>query len=129
MFVRWVLPIGQLVSTLVKTNLMEASDVTTILADNIQAHLDRRGMSMAALSRSAGTNDTAVYDILKKRTRSPKLDTIAKIAKALDVTVIELLTTGNRKDAEREILAAFSKLSVEDQEKLLATAKIWSGID
>lgn len=113
---------------LVKPNCMEAPDVTTILADNIQAHLERSGMSMAALSRSAGTNDTAVYDILKKRTRSPKLDTIAKIAKALNVTVIDLLTTGDRQAAEREILAAFAQLSPGDQEKLLATARAWSNL-
>ena len=100
--------------------------MTQILADNLRAHMERKGWSMAHLSKVAGAGDTAVYDILNQRTRSPKLNTIAKIAKALDLTVIDLLTTGDRSAAQWEILSAFSKLSEEDQEKLLQAARAWA---
>lgn len=82
-------------------------------------------MSMAALSRLAGTNETQVFDILNQRTRSPKLETVEKIARALSLNVIDLLTTGQRSEAEREILKAFGQLSQADQARLIATAEAW----
>ncbi|MBT9385501.1 helix-turn-helix transcriptional regulator [Pseudooceanicola sp. CBS1P-1] len=110
---------------MVKTNVMEQPDMSAILATNLRAQMERRSLSMAQLSRKAGTNDTAVYDILKQRTRSPKLDTIAKLADALEVRVIDLLTSGDRSAAEQEILAIFERLSPQDQQRLLLTARAW----
>lgn len=100
--------------------------MTQILANNLRTHLERKGWSMAHLSKLAGAGDTAVYDILNQRTQSPKLNTIDKIARALDLTVIDLLTTGDRSAAQWEILSAFSKLSEADQEKLLQAARAWA---
>lgn len=96
-----------------------------ILAQNLKAHLESRNISMAELSRLSGANSTAVYDILKKRTRSPKLDTIEKIAHALDITVIELLTSGDTDTAIMEVVKVFQLLPPDDQKRLLMTATAW----
>lgn len=105
---------------------MERTDVTQILSGNIKAQLAERGMSMVELSRLAGVNDTAVFDILRQRTRSPKLETVQKIATALGVTVTELLSNNQRTAAERKILSAFALLSEDDRRRLLATAEAWA---
>ena len=61
-----------------------------LVAANIEAAMARRGINPAELARRAGTNSTGVYDILSGKSRSPRLDTIAKIASALSVPISAL---------------------------------------
>ncbi|MFO1081901.1 MAG: helix-turn-helix domain-containing protein [Reyranellaceae bacterium] len=49
-------------------------------------HLDR-----ASLSRKAGLNETWVRDVVEGRVRSPRADSLRKIAKALGCTVADLM--------------------------------------
>lgn len=99
--------------------------MTHILAENLRVLMEQKDLSMAALSRLAGTNATQVYDILHQRTRSPKLETIEKLANALNVSVLDLLSRGDRRRAEQELVAAFALLSQTDQERLLTVARAW----
>jgi transcriptional regulator with XRE-family HTH domain len=43
------------------------------------------------LSLTAGLGETAVRDLLKNRAHSPKLETVQKLAKALDIGVYDLI--------------------------------------
>lgn len=100
--------------------------MNAILAQNLRREMERQHLTMAALSRKAGTNSTQVYDILNERTRSPRLDTVEKLADALHVSVLDLLTSGNRGQAERELMAVFDLLPHADQERLLEVALAWA---
>jgi transcriptional regulator with XRE-family HTH domain len=95
------------------------------LVANLQHYLDVKRVSMNELSRRAGLSQTGVYDIINSRARSPRLETLEKLAEALDITVADLLMEHRRADAANEMLAAFSQLPEHDQERLLQTAQAW----
>ena len=58
------------------------------LTENIREWLALEpGRTAAGLSRAAGLNPTAVRDILKGRSRSPKHEIIVALARAMDMTV------------------------------------------
>ena len=80
---------------------------------------------MNELSRRSGLGQTNIADIMSGKTRSPTIATLEKIADALDTTVIDLLLERQRAQAEHEILAAFSQLPQDDQDRLLQTAQAW----
>jgi transcriptional regulator with XRE-family HTH domain len=92
---------------------------------NLKHYLEAAGISMNELSRRSNLSQTAVFDILNSRARSPRLETLEKIASALEVTVADLLAEHRRADAENEMLVAFSQLPEHDQERLLQTAQAW----
>lgn len=52
------------------------------------------GLNPKSLSKKAGLNDTAVRDIIEGRSKNPRHDTLAKIARALGCTLGDL--TGER---------------------------------
>lgn len=101
-------------------------NMSRILAANLRREMERQELSMAALSRKAGTNATQVYDILNERTRSPRLETVEKLAEALHVNVLDLLTLGQRAQAESELLSVFRMLGSDDRQRLLEVALAWS---
>jgi transcriptional regulator with XRE-family HTH domain len=105
---------------------MTAFSMSDVLAQNLRREMERQELSMAALSRLAGTNDTQVYDILNARTRSPRLDTVEKLATALHLSVLDLLTSGQRERAEQELLEVFRMLRSDDQQRLLEVALAWN---
>ncbi len=95
------------------------------LITNLKHYLDVRRMSMNELSRRSGLSQTAVFDIINARARSPRLETLEKIAETLDVKVEDLLREHRRADAESELLTAFAQLPEHDQDRLLQTAQAW----
>jgi transcriptional regulator with XRE-family HTH domain len=87
---------------------MSTEDLHVALRDNLSEMLIERGLSQRALSRMASLDETAVKQILSGRSRSPRLDTVARLADALDISV-SILIGDRRSDAEhyglmREIL-------------------------
>ena len=64
----------------------------------LQSELRRRmlaqGFNQKSLARNAGLNETAVRDILKGRSRSPRIDTLEALARTLSCSVPDL--TGGR---------------------------------
>lgn len=57
----------------------------------LQEEMERQGLTQKALALKAGLNETAVRDILKRRSRAPRVDTLEKLAEALGTTVDSLL--------------------------------------
>lgn len=96
-----------------------------VLRRNIQRILDERGMSKTELNRRAGLGSTAVNELFLDRARSPKLDTVIKIATALEVSVISLLMDGDPSGARELLLQEFDRLPVEQQELLVKTVRAW----
>ena len=92
---------------------------------NIQAIMERKNLSAPEVARRAGLNQTGVYDILSGKSRSPKIETLGKIAKALNVPVALLFEEPKETELRKEIMTLFSRLSDVEKNRLLLTAKAW----
>lgn len=98
----------------------QADKLTREFKKNLKAILDeRKGMTNAKkLSLEAGLGETAVRDILKDRSASPKLETIYKLSQALKVPVYRLMPS--------MIDQSYAELAAKDEE--IALLKDISGI-
>lgn len=105
---------------------MDRDKIVIIAATNIMKEMERRGMDGSSLARAAGLNPTGVYDILSGKSRSPRLDTIAKIANALNIDVAQLISMPTKEELKDEIYSIFSDLDSDEQEKLLQIARAWA---
>jgi transcriptional regulator with XRE-family HTH domain len=117
------LPIGNPITILVISNAMEIERMKANLHANITRLMMERGWSMAELSKRANAGSTGVFDIINGRSRSPKLETVAKIAMALNVSVVDLLSDEPRSKYHAEILDVFDHMSSADRDRLLAVAR------
>ncbi|MGL6209133.1 MAG: helix-turn-helix domain-containing protein [Paracoccaceae bacterium] len=99
------------------------------VARNIEERRARLDMSMAELSRKSGLGGTGIFDILSGKVTSPKVQTIEKIARALQCDVTELLADHQVAEAEQAILDAFRRLPQNDQYRLIQTAIAWLQTD
>lgn len=64
----------------------------TVLVQNIERLMAHQGSNPAALAAMAGLNPTGVRDILMGKSRSPRHQTLEKLANALGVSVFDLLS-------------------------------------
>lgn len=66
--------------------------------DIIRSEMEARGLNPKSLARIAGTGDTGVRDMLNlKIVRSPRLETIQKVAHALNIPFVDLFQDGMRR--------------------------------
>lgn len=97
------------------------------VARNLAAVMEARQTNAAELARRAGINPTGVYDILSGKSRSPKIETLGKIAGALGVPIATLFEEAGEAELRSEISALFAQLPPEEQNRLLLTARAWLG--
>lgn len=64
------------------------------IAERIQQRMDALGTNGRAVALAVGTNNNVVYDILKGRVKTPRPDTLQKLARVLKTTP-EWLGTGS----------------------------------
>lgn len=96
------------------------------VAANIATLMKAREMDAAVLARKAKLNPTGVYDILSGKSRSPKIETIGKIAAALNVPVAMIFEDEPMRAARNELLAAYEALPDDRKKLLLDTAIAWT---
>ncbi|MDA8227599.1 MAG: helix-turn-helix transcriptional regulator [Desulfitobacterium hafniense] len=60
------------------------------IEQNVQRLIDSKGWTIYRLSKNSGVSLTVLYSLGKKKS-GPTAETLIKIAKALDVTVDELV--------------------------------------
>lgn len=65
--------------------------VISTVAKNIRKHRKQRGLSQDKLSRLADVSHATIIKIESGGIQSPTIDTVQKIAKALDISLDELL--------------------------------------
>ena len=104
---------------------MGRNKLTMLLAANIQTAMGERETNAAQLAKDAKVNPTGVYDIISGKSRSPKLDTIDKIAKALGVSVSYLLRDRSGDDLRSDIINILDALPLKERKRLLVTARAW----
>lgn len=106
--------------------IMERDSIVMLVAHNIQAAMARRGTNPAEVARLAGINATGVYDIMSGKSRSPRLDTIGKIAKALNMPIAALFEEPSDDELRQSILDAVYRLPPADRQRMLTTARAWA---
>lgn len=104
---------------------MERDEITMLVAHNIEAHMRAQGLDAAELARRSRVNPTGVYDILAGRSRSPKIETVAKIAKGLGLPLVALLAEPAADAMRADMLKVFEGLPVDLRRLLLQTGRSW----
>ena len=66
----------------------------TILQHEIRTRMIAQGFNQKSLARAASLNETAVRDILKGRSRNPRIDTLEALARTLGCAVQDLTGYG-----------------------------------
>jgi transcriptional regulator with XRE-family HTH domain len=76
------------------------------LAFNLRLIMKQKGFSIRSLAEAASLSPSVVQDILKQN-KSPRLESVEQIAKALEVSVSKLFLPGAEYDAGVESLVEF----------------------
>lgn len=104
---------------------MEKEQINMLVANNIKNLMDRRGLDAAKLARMSELNPTGIYDILSGKSRSPKVETLGKIARGLSVPIASLFIDYSDYEIEQELLFVFGQLESGERERLLKTGRAW----
>jgi len=105
------------------------------LRTNLTELIKQRGLSQRALSRQASLDETAVKQILSGRSRSPRLDTVARLAAALETDVSGLIGE-RRSDVELfailgavfDVFRRFGLMEIDEQEARAVAAAVAEAI-
>lgn len=97
-----------------------------LFAANLAAIIELRETDPAKLARKAGMNKTGIYDILSGKSKNPRLDTVEKIARALEVPPSRLFADTPLDELQAQLYSTLMDLGLSDREKLLLTAKSWA---
>jgi len=62
-----------------------------IVAANLRAAVKRDGRSAKRIAEAAGMNEGAIYDIWRGRSRHPQVDTLEKLAQAMNIPLSSLM--------------------------------------
>ncbi|MBP5856646.1 helix-turn-helix domain-containing protein [Marivibrio halodurans] len=101
------------------------------MREHLRLQMRRNGLSQRGLSRLAALDETAVKQILSGRSRSPRLDTVARLASALNTSVADLI---GESAADSSIYSVLTRvfdllrdhalLSLDEQESRMVAAAI-----
>jgi len=96
-----------------------------LVARNIEALMEQKGLDAAKLARLAGLNPTGIYDIIKGKSRSPKIETIGKIAKGLGVPVALIFSGQLAERVDDDLMVIFDQLPADKRQMLMQAARSW----
>lgn len=108
---------------------MDRDAIVTLVARNLEAVMARKGTNAAEVARRSGLNPTGVYDILSGKSRSPRLDTLNRIAtQGLGIPVVSLLTDQADDALDQELLDTIGLLSPDDRRRILAMIRAMASL-
>lgn len=103
---------------------MERDPIVMLVAHNLEAAIKRKRTNASEVARRAGINPTGVYDILSGKSRSPRLDTLHKIAlKGLDMPFSALFVEPSDDELDQELIETIGLMPGQDRRKFLAMAR------
>lgn len=85
--------------------------------------MHRKGSNPSEVARRAGINPTGVYDILSGKSRSPRLDTLHKIARGLDMPFSALFAEPAEDDLDQELIETLGMMPMAERRRFLAMAR------
>lgn len=94
-------------------------DEGEIFIRNLIEAQKKSGLKEAELSLKAGLNRRAVTDLREGRVASPKISTVFKLAKALNLDPAEMMGLGSRVKIQAELADFLSQYEPKDQERFL----------
>lgn len=94
-----------------------------LVARNIEATMQRKGSNPSDLAKKAGINPTGIYDILSGKSRSPRLDTLHKIAKGLGVPFNTLFVEPAEDQLDQDLVEAFGRMPISERQRFLVMAR------
>jgi transcriptional regulator with XRE-family HTH domain len=97
-----------------------------LFAANIQSIMKMKGFDPASLGRAAGMNRTGIYDILSGKSKNPRLDTVEKIAAALEVSPSALFVDTAIDELQSQLYGVLMELTDHERDRLLLTARAWA---
>ena len=103
--------------------VMERNEVVMLVASNLERVMKMQGTNPAELARNAGINPTGVYDILSGKSKSPRLDTICKIADALHIPLVSLFEAHSDDELRKTIMDVLLTLPHSERERILVMAR------
>ena len=62
-----------------------------MLSKNLEMYRNKKGYSKSELERKTGISTRTIEFIEHGKVKNPRLDTLAKLAKALDITIPDLI--------------------------------------
>lgn len=96
----------------------------SIVAQNLSALMKERGTNPFDLSKRAGINQTAIYDIMKGKSQNPRVDTLYKIAvEGLGVPLSALVSDPTDLALNLSLIEVFGLLPEADRERILTMAR------
>lgn len=106
---------------------MERDPLTMLVAQNIAAIMAQKGLNAAEVARRLGSNPTLIYDILSGKSRSPRLDTLHKIAvNGLGVPVCALLEEKQDTELDAELARTFAALPEDERKRVLRMVQAYA---
>jgi transcriptional regulator with XRE-family HTH domain len=103
---------------------MERDAIVMLVARNLKAAMERKDTNPSEVARRAGINPTGVYDILSGKSRSPRLDTLHKIAvKGLGMPFHILFADPAEDRLDQELLETIGMMASDDRRRFLAMAR------
>lgn len=108
---------------------MERDAVVMIVARNLEATMARKGTNPSEVARRSGLNPTGVYDILSGKSRSPRLDTLNRIAvQGLGVSLASLLAEPSDDDLSQELIETIGLLPPGERRRVLAMIRAMASV-
>lgn len=99
------------------------------IGESIRKYRKEKGWSQRKLSELSGVSHTQIANYETNRTK-PTLETIVKIANALNVNIAELLGYDSKKDPLTDkLLSLFYRLNDNGKKKVIEHAEILTKVD
>lgn len=108
---------------------MERPKINMLVARNIDILMRAKDLDPAKLARRAGINPTGIYDILKGKSKSPKIETLGKIALGLGVPLPALLSEVSDDHLKQDLMFVFENLPDHEKKRLIQTGQAWLSDD
>lgn len=103
---------------------MDRTPLMIVVAENLNSLMKRNGTNAFDLAKRSGVNDTAIYDILKGKSKHPRLDTLQKIAEdGLGLPLWALVSDPAELQTNLDLIEVFGRLSEEDRKRALVMAR------
>lgn len=114
---------------------MSSERIHMALRANLTTMMKQRGLSQRGLSREASLDETAVKQILSGRSRSPRLETVARLAAALETDIASLIGE-RRSDVELfailgavfDVFRRFGLMEIDEDEARAVAAAVAEAI-
>lgn len=104
------------------TKQLDLPAISRRVANRLEELMVERETNPTEVARRAGLNYTAVRDIILGKSRAPTIVTLDKIARALNVSSVALLS-GEAITPDSELQYLFSRLGAADRQTLLDLAR------